>query len=446
MEIQISARKQQRPMNLLSIGGSDPSSGAGIQSDVKAFTEFGTHVLTAVTAITSQNTSSFGLVEPVSSSMLKNQIESVLSDFKVGGIKIGMVFNSEIIKTIHQQLKKLRIPIVVDPVIKSTTGGMLIEGRAVKDFRKYIIPLATVITPNKFEAGILSNSKSSSKNTVEKIAKDIQGMGAKNIVITGIEEKNGKMADLVLEKDKRYRILGEKISNTNHGGGCNYSAAMTFAVANKKTIRESVRFAREFTFNSIRNAKKVGRGIKITDIHKEDKTRSALAQSINEFTRIKNIYKNIPECQTNFVYSKEDPKSTKDVMGLSGRIVRAEREVIVAGNLAYGGSKHVATALLAVNKKFPGTCSAINLKYQNSTIDKIKKSNFVMTSYDRTQEPGDNKRRGSTVAWGVKNSIKKLRMPPDVIFHRGDFGKEPMIIVFGETPGDTIKKLLKITG
>ena len=433
-------------MNLLSIGGSDPSSGAGIQSDVKAFTEFGVYGLTAITAITGQNTSSFGMIEPVSNKILKNQIESVLSDFKIDGIKIGMVFNSEIIKTIYQQLKKLKIPIVVDPVIKSTTGGTLIENKAINDFQKYIIPLATVITPNKFEAEILSKSKINSKNTVEKIAKNIQKMGAKNVVVTGIKGRNNKIVDFVLEKNTKYQILKDQINSTNHGSGCNYSAAMIFSISNKKTIRESVKFAKEFAFNSIRNAKKVGKGIKITDIQKKDKINSELSQSINEFTKIKNIYKNIPECQTNFVYSKQNPKSTKDIMGLSGRIVKAGNEVIVAGNLTYGGSKHVATALLTVNKKFPEIYSAINLKYQNSTIFKIKKSKFTTSSYNRIHESNAIKNKSSTVAWGIKNAIRKLKDPPDVIFHKGDFGKESMIIVFGETPKSTIKKLLKITG
>jgi len=433
-------------MNLLSIGGSDPSSGAGIQSDVKSFTELGAYGLTVITAITGQNTSSFGMIEPVSKTILKNQIESVLTDFKIDGIKIGMVFNSEIIKTLYQQLKKLKIPIVVDPVIKSTTGGALIEKKAIEDFKKYIIPLATVITPNKFEAEILSKSKINSKNTIEKIAKSIQKMGAQNVIITGIEAKNSRIVDFILEKSTKYEISGDKISSTNHGSGCNYSAAIVFSISNKKTIRESVKFAKEFAYNSIKNAKKVGKGIKITDFQKKDKINSELSQSINEFIKIKNIYKNIPECQTNFVYSKPNPKSTKDILGLSGRIVKAGNQVIVAGNLTYGGSKHVATALLTVNKKFPKISSAINLKYQNSTISKIKKSKLTVTSYDRTQEPNDVKKKGSTVAWGIKNAIKKLKTPPDVIFHKGDFGKEPMIIIFGDTPNITMKKLLKITG
>ncbi|MDF2425621.1 MAG: bifunctional hydroxymethylpyrimidine kinase/phosphomethylpyrimidine kinase [Nitrosopumilus sp.] len=432
-------------MNLLSIGGSDPSSGAGIQSDVKAFSEFNAHALTVITAITGQNTTSFGMIEPVSKRILKNQLESVLSDFKIDGIKIGMVYNSEIIKTLYQQLKKLKIPIVVDPVIKSTTGGSLIEKSAIVDFKKYIIPLATVITPNKFEAEILSKTKVNSKNTIEKTAKIIQKMGARNVVITGIEGKNNRITDFVLEKNTEYEISGDKIVNTNHGSGCNYSAAMIFAISSNKTIRESVKFAKEFTYNSIKNAKKVGNGIKITDIQNHDKINSELSRAINEFVEIKNIYKNIPECQTNFVYSKQNPRSTKDILGISGRIVKTGKEVTVAGNLTYGGSKHVATALLVVNKKFPKTRSAINIKYQNSSISKIKKLKLIVSSYDRTNEPNNIKNKGSTVEWGIKNAIKNLQAPPDIIFHKGDFGKEPMIIIFGDTPKSILHKLLKIT-
>ena len=431
-------------MNLLSIGGSDPSTGAGIQSDIKTFSSLNVHSLTAVTAITSQNTSNFGMIEPVSQKILKNQIELVMSDFKIDGIKIGMVYNSQIIKTVYQQLKKLKIPIVIDPVFKSTTEGSLIEKSAIKDFQKFLVPLATVITPNKFEAEIISKTKINAKNTPEKVAKIIQKMGSKNVVITGIKTKNNHISDFVLEKNKKYIISGDKISKINHGSGCNYSAAIILALAKNKSIRESVRFAKQFTYNSIKNAKKVGKGIVITDIQEYDKINSELSDAINKFVEIKNIYKNIPECQTNFVYSKQKPKSINDILGISGRIVKAGKQVVMAGELTYGGSKHVATALLVMNKKFPQICSAINLKYQNLTISKIKKSKLIVYSYDRTKEPKSVKLKSSTIQWGIKNAIKNSKKVPDVIFHKGDFGKEPMIIVFGENPNSVLKKILKI--
>ena len=429
-------------MNLLSIGGSDPSSGAGIQSDIKVFSKLDIHCLTVITAITGQNTSNFGMVEPVSKNILENQLESIITDFKIDGIKIGMVYNSEIIKTLYHHLKKLKIPIVVDPVIKSTTGGMLIEKAAIIDFKKFIIPLATIITPNKFEAEILTKMKINSINTPEKIAKKIQRMGAKNIVITGIKIKNKKISDFVLEKNKKYYITDKEISKINRGSGCIHSASVLYSIVKNKNIKKALEFAKKNTFNSIKNSKKIGKGIAITNM--EESNEIKLLNSINEFTKIKNIYKNIPECQTNFVYSKQKPKSIKEILGISGRIVKSGEEVIVAGDLAYGGSKHVATALLTVNKKYSKIQSAINVKYKNDTISKIKKLKLTTYDYDRNHEPKNVKNGGSTIEWGIKNAIKNSTKPPDIIYHKGDFGKEPMIIVFAETPDIVIKKILKI--
>ena len=136
-------------MNILSIGGSDPSSGAGIQSDIKTFSNHNAYGFTIVTAITSQNTKKVTSIEPVSAKSLKGQFDSILSDFHIDAIKIGMVYNSQIIKMIYSKLRNIRIPIVVDPIIKSTTGAKLLKKTALYDYKKMIIPLAHIITPNK---------------------------------------------------------------------------------------------------------------------------------------------------------------------------------------------------------------------------------------------------------------------------------------------------------
>jgi len=429
-------------MNLLSIGGSDPSSGAGIQSDIKSFSKFNVYGLTVITGVTAQNTKNFETVEPVSEKILKNQLQSVFSDFKIDGIKIGMVYNSQIIKVIHNQLKKLKIPIIVDPVIKSTTGGTLLEKSAIKDFQKYIIPIATAITPNEYEAKILSNTKTKISN--KKIAERIQKLGSKNVIITGIKSKNNEIKDFVLEKNKNYFITDKKISKINHGSGDIYSVSLLYSLVKGNNLKKSLEFAKQTTLGAIKNAKKRGKGIAITDIQNQDLINNELTNAINKFTEIKDIYKTIPECQTNFVYSKEKIKNTNNILGVSGRIVKAGKKVLVAGNLEYGGSKHVATALLIMNKKSSEIRSAINLKYQTKTISKIKNSKLVLSEYDRTKEPKNIKLKDSTIAWGIKTAIKNSKKIPDVVFHKGDFGKEPMIIVFGKNPENVLNKISKI--
>ena len=432
-------------MNLLSIGGSDPSSGAGIQSDVKTFDSLNAHGLTVITAITGQNTSSFGMIEPVSQKILKNQLDSVISDFKIDGIKIGMVYNSEIIKTIYRELKNMKIPIILDPIIKSTTGGLLIEKIAIKDFKKFLIPLATVITPNKFEAEYLSEIKINSKKSLQKAAQKIQDMGAKNIVITGLETKKGQVSDFILEEKSQYTISGKKIPKINHGSGCNYSSSLLFSLASGNSLKKAVKFSKQFTYNSIKNAKNIGYGINITQVKNKDVIRIELIHAINKFVEIKNIYKSIPECQTNFVFSKKNPESIKDILGVSGRIVKTGNTVTIAGDLSYGGSKHVAMALITMNKKFPDVRSAINLKYNKETISKLRKERLLVSSYDRNAEPKNVKtKEGSSIEWGIKYAIKNLEEPPDVIYHKGDFGKEPMIIIFAKTPALIIEKISKL--
>jgi len=428
-------------MNLLTIGGSDPSSGAGIQRDVKTFDSLNAYGLTVVTAITSQNTSKFGLIQPASKKILKDQLDSVFSDFSIKGIKIGMVYNSEIIKTIHNQLKKFSGPIIIDPIIKSTTGGMLIQKSAISDFKKYLIPLATIITPNKFEAETILKMKINSTKSLERAAKSFLEIGAKGVVITGLQFEKDKIIDFVLTETTKEKIVSNKLKRVNHGSGCTYSSLMLFGLAQGKSISESASFAHRFTFDSIKKAQKIGKGIPITKLTK-DKISFELSKAINQFIQIENITDRIPECQTNFVFSKKNPSSENDVLGISGRIVKAGDRAIQAGDLRYGASKHVAKALLIMNEKFPQIRSGLNLKLEDETVYKLKKKGFTVKSYDRTKEPKKYKiTEGASIKWGIKNALRGTKKPPDAIFHKGDFGKEPMIMIFGRSPKNVVEKV-----
>lgn len=432
-------------MNILSIGGSDPSSGAGIQADIKAVHSLGGYCFTVITAVTSQNTEKFTNVEPVSLPVIKNQLDVIISDFKIDAIKIGMVYNSKIIKTILSKIKKINVPIVIDPVIKSTTGGELLKKDAIKDFKKFLVPLADIITPNVFEAEKLSGQKIKNKNDLEKVALKIKKLGAKNVVITGYQHDKNKISDHIFENTVKYNISSKKLHSVNHGSGCNYSAALAYYLALGKNIRQSVKLSKSFTFESIKNSLKIGKGIPITQTKTKQNIEKQLYENITEFTRLKNIYQVIPECQTNYVFSKNKPTSIKSVLGVKGRIVKAGTDVIVAGSLEYGGSKHVASAIVEISKKFPEIRSAINIKYDEKIITKLKKAKARMASYDRKSEPSKiKKKENSSISWGVKMAIKNLKIPPDVIFHKGDFGKEPMILVFGKTPIHVLKKISSI--
>ncbi len=433
-------------MHILSIAGSDPSSGAGIQGDLKTYSALGAYGLTVVTAITSQNTSKFSNVEEISAIAIKDQLESILSDFKIDVIKIGMVYSSSVIQAIYSKLKGKKIPIVLDPVFESTTGGILLQKDALSDFKRTLVPLAFVITPNIMEAERLSGIRIRTRNDARQAAAKIQQMGAKNIVIKGGHLNGNTVTDYVLEGSQFYAISGKRIQRTYRGGGCSFSASLAVSLAKGRTLRDSVKFAKEFTVESIKNSQKVGKGISIVKASNADKIEKDLADAITDFSNIKNVYKLIPECQTNFVFSKPNPRSLIDVLGVSGRIVKTGKTVTTAGSLTYGGSKHVASAVLEMTKKFPSIRSALNVKYDTKIIRKGIAKRFSVLSYDRTAEPLKTKtKEGYTISWGMRNAIKNAKRPPDLIFHKGDVGKEPMILLFGKEPKEILAKLAKLT-
>jgi hydroxymethylpyrimidine kinase / phosphomethylpyrimidine kinase / thiamine-phosphate diphosphorylase len=433
-------------MKILSIAGSDPSSGAGIQSDIKTFSALGAFGFTVITSITSQNTKKFSKIEPISPKMIKSQIESIFSDFSVDAIKIGMVYNSAAIKAVYSKLNGLKIPIILDPVLKSTTGGDLIKKNALSHYKKFLVPLAAIITPNIFEAEKLSGMRIKTKKDLYKSAKNIMKMGAKSVVITGNEFERGKISDYIFKNSKSHFISGKKLPIINHGSGCNFSAALTVEIAKGKDLYSSVKFAKEYAYNSIKKSEKIGKGLSISKtLTKKDSEENSLLNAITKFQNLKNVYSFIPECQTNFVFAKPKAKSIDEVLGVQGRIVKAGKSLVLAGDLKYGGSKHVASAVLELKKKFPKISSAINLKYVLKIIKNSKKKGFVIKSYNRADEPSSIKNKeNSSVSWGIKTAIKNSLKSPDIIFHKGDLGKEPMILVFGNNPDEVIRKVAKI--
>ena len=235
------------------------------------------------------------------------------------------------------------------------------------------------------------------------------------------------------------------MERTTHGGGCNFSASLAVSLAKGNSLKNAVKFAKDFSFKSISNSQKVGRGILITKIGKGDEIEKELSDAISKFINLKTMFKYIPEVQTNFVFSKPKPKSLNDILGVSGRIVKDDENLIVAGSLKYGSSKHVGSAVLEMAKKFPSIRSGINIKYDKELIKKAILKNYSVLHYERIKEPPTTMtKEGHTISWGIKNAIKNTTKPVDLVFHKGDFGKEPMILIFGTNPIQVLGKLAKI--
>lgn len=434
-------RAPKHGVNILSIGGSDPSGGAGIQSDIRAASSLGANCFSVITSITSQNSSKFFGAEQVSAKMVRMQIDSIISDFTVDAISIGMVYDSKTIAAIGSALREIRAPIVVDPVIVSTTGGTLLKKTALADYKAKIVPLASAITPNVGEAEVLSGGRITDLESVKDAAKKITELGAKSAVITGCEFEKGRITDYVYEGKAGHLLAGPKLDWQTHGSGCNFSVAMAYCLGQKKSVMDAARFAKSFAFEAMRSARGLGRGVRIT-FPVRDKMMQELAFAIQKFQGMRKAAHMIPEVQTNFVYAKAGAKSVNDVLGVAGRIIRVKDGVAVAGALEYGGSRHVATAVITMQKKFPAVRAALNIKYDARSVKMFEDAGYRVSRYDRRKEPAKSKNvENSSISWGIQSAIRDLDVAPDAVYHLGDIGKEPMIIVFGSNPKNVLAKL-----
>lgn len=251
---------------ILSIAGSDSSGGAGIQADIKTATSLKTYIATALTCITSQDSKKVYSISYLSTKFIKEQIEAVLNDIKINAIKTGMLGNSEITKLISKiiQANAKNIPLIVDPVMLATSGDSLLKKNAITTVKKYLIPLAYLVTPNIIEAELLSNIKIQKISDMELAAKKILELGAKNVLIKGshFNNHNNKIYHLLMDNNYRKIIFSNirlPVGNI-HGTGCTLSAAIASFVANGYGLEESVKKSNRFVYNAIKNGKKIGHG------------------------------------------------------------------------------------------------------------------------------------------------------------------------------------------
>lgn len=245
----------------LTIAGSDSCGGAGIQADIKTMTTNGVYAMSVVTALTAQNTTGVSGIFEVTSDFLEKQIRAVFEDIRPDAVKIGMVSSSELIKTIAENLKKYDAGnIVLDPVMVATSGAKLIGDDAIATLQEYLIPLATVITPNIPEAEVLSGRKITTEEEMIKAAEVISGKYHCAVLLKGGHSIND--ANDLLYSDGNYQwFYGKRIDNPNtHGTGCTLSSAIASNLAKGKSLEQSVERAKEYISGALNAMLDLGKG------------------------------------------------------------------------------------------------------------------------------------------------------------------------------------------
>ena len=245
----------------LTIAGSDSSGGAGIQADIKTMTMNGVYAMSAVTALTAQNTLGVRAIFDSSPDFLKKQLDAVFEDIFPDSVKIGMVSTSELIEVIADRLAFYKAKnIVVDPVMVATSGSNLIKTDAIKTLISKLLPLASVVTPNIPEAEILSGMKISGKEDMLKAARYIGEKCNCSVLLKGGHSINDAN-DLLYEKGRAVWFFGKRIENPNtHGTGCTLSSAIASNLAKGLTIEESVKKAKEYISDALSEGLDLGNG------------------------------------------------------------------------------------------------------------------------------------------------------------------------------------------
>jgi hydroxymethylpyrimidine/phosphomethylpyrimidine kinase len=246
----------------LTIAGSDPSGGAGVQADLKTFAAHGVYGVSAITAITVQNTLGVEAIAPLSADLVGAQIESIAGDFDIHAVKIGMLAGAAIVEAVAAAITSLDLPLVVlDPVLVSSSGERLLDDDGLTAMVTELLPRARVVTPNLPEAEVLSGIQISSSDDAREAARRIQAMGPRAVIITGGHAPGGSVVDLLLDDDAFHAFHTDRVASQNtHGTGCTYASAIAAAFALGHSLLTAAPAAQRYVAGAIANGPAVGRG------------------------------------------------------------------------------------------------------------------------------------------------------------------------------------------
>ncbi|MEM3578425.1 MAG: bifunctional hydroxymethylpyrimidine kinase/phosphomethylpyrimidine kinase [Candidatus Bathyarchaeia archaeon] len=437
----------------ITIAGSDSGGGAGIQADLKTFAALGVHGATAITSVTAQNTCTVRAIEDLKPEIILEQIRVVAEDLGIDAGKTGMLHTEEIIGAVASEVAKYDFSLVVDPVMIAKSGAPLLKAEAIDAFKKHLLPKATVITPNKFEAEKLADMKIQNLKDAETAAKKISELGPKAVVVKGGHLEEEDVIDILYFNGKTKKFSAPRLNvKSTHGTGCSFSAAIAAELAKGKPIPAAVEKAKEIVTLGIKFGLNVGKGYgpvnPMASLYRES-SRYAVLVNVDKAKEL--IEKSpevsllVPEVGMNIAMAIPYSENVSDIAAIEGRIVKTIGGVRAVGNVKFGCSSHLAKYILEMKGHDETKAAAVNIKFSEKTLKILEKHGMLISSYDRSKEPLEIKFvEGKTIPWGVKEAIERVGKAPDVIYHRGDVGKEPMIVLFGRSAYDLAELVVKL--
>jgi len=424
----------------LTIAGSDSGGGAGLQADLKTFAAFGVHGVSIVTSLTAQNTQGVGAIHDPPIDFIRAQFKAIHDDFPVKAAKSGMLSNKEIIEAVAGEISDYKL--VVDPVMVAQSGAKLLQDDAVESLQKLLLPKALVATPNIPEAEVLTGRRIGNEEEMKEACADISKLGC-SVVLKG---GHLNAVDILYHEGNYHVYTGELRPFEVHGAGCTFASAITAELAKGKDLPMAVEGAKEFISKAIEMSYEPGKGARVANqvgsIRNEaDRHRviESLKKATSYFQQNEKAHLVIPQVGTNIAYALENASSIEEVAGKEGRMIKAGYRVGGMGAVKFGGSKHVASVILAVMERDPWSRAAMNIKHSEELVG-ICEELFDCASFDRKDEPAGM----STMEWGTSHAIKEHGKVPDAIHDLGSEDKEAMIRILGRTPEEVLKKLDRI--
>lgn len=239
---------------VLTIAGSDSSGGAGIQADLKTFAALGTYGMSCICALTAQNTKGVSMVVNTPVEMVKAQLDAIYDDIPPKAVKTGMLSTPEIVETVADFLSAHKQPLVVDPVMVATSGAVLLEKAAIETYKKKLIPLSTVITPNIPETEVLTGMKITSQKDMKEAAEKLMDLGPSAVLVKGGHLVEDAL-DILYDGKEFHIFQGKKWDTMNtHGTGCTLSSAIAASLAKGMTLTEAVGEGKKYMNGAIERA------------------------------------------------------------------------------------------------------------------------------------------------------------------------------------------------
>jgi hydroxymethylpyrimidine/phosphomethylpyrimidine kinase len=431
---------------VMTIAGSDSVGGAGIEADLKAIASMGLHGTVALTAVTAQNTSRVREIFPLPSEQITAQITAVIEDVRPDAVKIGMLYSARNVNAVASLLSELDVPLVIDPVLFAGVGTALHHEGLIEALVKELLPLATVITPNREEAEALSGINIVDADSLDEVGRRLLDLGPRAVLLKGGHLGGTMAVDTLFTADGVLELASPRLDRKVHGAGCTLSSFIACGLALGLSTEDAVREGKRRIYDSIAMALPIGQGMHcinpMATLYKQA-MRSIVREEVEAAVTVLEERlppELVPEVGLNLAYSLPYPQGYDEVCGVQGRLVRAGDRVRRAGEVRFGGSRHIARVVMSALAVDPEMRCAMNLRFSEGNVERLSMMGLSVGCFDRKDEPESV----SSMEWGTTEAIKGSGHVPDVIFDRGGPGKEPMIRVLGKDPEQVLFKIIEL--